>query len=168
MAAMKRGIRPLVDPAVAVLAGVVAGTVATAVELVLWWLNGVALPQTLFRDARFAAAIVLGRGALAPAGTFDGRVMLVASALHFALSIAYALALAAAIAPLRPRAAIAAGALFGLLLYAVNMYGFTLVFPWFAATRDAVTLTAHIVFGATAAAVCNAARRGSPRNGATA
>ena len=34
-----------------------------------------------------------------------------------------------------------------MVLYAVNLHGFTLLFPWFVAARGGITLTAHIVFG---------------------
>lgn len=146
-------------PPLAALAGVVAGTFATVIELLLWWLGHVPLPDTLFRDARLTAAIVLGASVLEPAATFEWRVMFVASVVHFALSIVYGLVLAVAVAPLRIRPSIVAGALYGLLLYAINMYGFTLVFPWFTATRDAITVAAHVVFGATAAGVYKYARR---------
>lgn len=38
-------------------------------------------------------------------------------------------------------------------LYAVNLYGFTALFPWFAQLRDWITIAAHLVFGVTAASV---------------
>jgi hypothetical protein len=93
----------------------------------------------------------MGRGVLAPAATFDGSVMLAATVVHFALSIVYGLILAAAISRLGPLSSFLAGAAFGLLLYAVNLYGFTTLFPWFEATRDAVTVAAHVAFGTVAA-----------------
>ena len=40
-----------------------------------------------------------------------------------------------------------AGGAFGLCLYGINMYGFTIVFPWFEAARDWITLVTHVVFG---------------------
>jgi hypothetical protein len=44
-------------------------------------------------------------------------------------------------------------------LYAINMYGFTAIFPWFAASRDKITLTAHIAFGVVAAGAYRIAAR---------
>jgi hypothetical protein len=79
--------------------------------------------------------------------------MLIATLVHFALSIAYALALSVFIARLSTPLSLLAGAAFGLLLYAINMYGFTFVFPWFAAARDWITAATHVVFGIVAAAV---------------
>ena len=88
--------------------------------------------------------------------------MAVATGVHFALSIVYAFVLAAAVDRLPTRAGIAAGAVFGLTLYAVNMYGFTWLFPWFAVARDGITLIAHLAFGVAASATYAAARGRGP------
>jgi hypothetical protein len=115
----------------------------------------------LMRDARLAAAMVLGPGVLPPPASFDAWIMLAATSIHFALSIIYGLI----IAPLVSRSSIEwsllIGALFGLAIYFVNMYGFTLLFPWFATTRDPITATAHAVFGISLAATCHAVSRRS-------
>jgi hypothetical protein len=133
-------------------AGVVAAVVSTVVEVLLWATFTDALPAILWRDGRFAAAIVLGPGVLEPAATFDARAMLVATLLHGALSIVYAVVLAALVSGLQLASATVVGALFGLALYAINLYGFTVVFPWFVVDRDAITLAAHVVFGVSASA----------------
>ena len=134
-----------------VCAGVIAGIVATGVQIALWSVFTDAFPAILFRDARFAAAIVMGRGVLPPTATITWPVMLVATAVHFALSIAYGLTLSPLISRLRMLPSLLAGVAFGLLLYGVNMYGFTTVFPWFEATRDWITLATHMSFGAATA-----------------
>jgi len=118
----------------------------------LWSVFTDALPAILFRDARLAAAIVMGRAVLLPPASFDWQVMLVATLVHFALAIAYGVILGLVIARLSTALALLAGAVFGLLLYGINMYGFTAAFPWFEATRDWITATAHVVFGIAAAA----------------
>ena len=146
-----------------VVAGTVAGVLATLVEMILWWFAGFPLPETLFRDARLAAAIVLGRAALVAQPTFDWRVLLTATLLHFGLSVAYAGFLSMVIARTSWRPSIAVGAIFGLALFAINMYGFTLIYPWFAATRDWITAGAHVVFGVTAAAVYKAMEMRRPQ-----
>jgi len=137
----------------ALLAGIAAGVIATAIEIALWTLHGDPLPATLYRDMRLAAAIAMGSAVLLPPATFDTSVALVATLVHFALSILYALLLAPVIANLGRIASIATGALFGVALYVVNLFGFTIIYPWFAATRDAVTLTAHVAFGVAVAVV---------------
>src|SRR6266567_717912 len=145
------------DVRAAVYAGVAAGIFSTIIEIALWLVFSDAFPAILFRDARLAAAIVTGRGALAPPASFDWHVTLVATLVHFALSIFYGLILSWLISRLisRPVAPVSAivGAAFGMMLYAVNMYGFTVVFPWFDAARDWITATAHVVFGITVALV---------------
>lgn len=151
-----------VDVVAALYAGIAAGILATIVQISLWAIFTDALPEILYRDSRFAAAIVMGRGALPPPANFDGRIILFATLVHFALAIAYALILARLIAGLRPGASLLAGAAFGLGLYAVNMYGFTAVFPWFAASRDWITAVTHLVFGMVLAGVYRLAVRARP------
>jgi hypothetical protein len=137
----------------AVLAGIAAGVVATLAQVALWWAASKPLPAILFRDARLTAAMVMGTGALPPPATFDGSVMMIATLIHFALSIAYGLALSVLIARTSTALALLAGAVFGACLYGINMYGFTLVFPWFVAARDWITAVTHVVFGVVAAVV---------------
>ncbi|HEY2863640.1 MAG TPA: sodium:proline symporter [Casimicrobiaceae bacterium] len=135
----------------AVYAGIAGGILGTIVQIVLWAVFAENWPTILFRDARFAAAIVMGRSVLPPPATFDWPIMLVATLVHFALSILYALILAGLIARRPTASAVVTGAVYGLLLYAVNMFGFTVIFPWFAASRDWITAAAHGAFGAAAA-----------------
>ena len=144
-------------------AGVVAAVVSTVFEILLWATFADALPAILWRDGRFAAAIVLGPGVLEPAATFDARVMVVASLLHAALSIVYAVVLAALVAGLQLASATVVGAVFGVALYVINLYGFTTVFPWFAVDRDAITLAAHVAFGVSANATYAALRQRTHR-----
>jgi uncharacterized membrane protein YagU involved in acid resistance len=137
----------------AVYAGIAAGIVAGAVQMVLWSIFTDAMPAILYRDSRFAAAIVLGRGVLPPPASFDVQIMLIAAVVHFALAIVYAWLLACLIADLRMPMSLLVGAAFGLCMYALNMYGFTAVFPWFASSRDWITAVTHLVFGVVLAAV---------------
>lgn len=119
----------------------------------MWWIFANALPTLLFRDARFTTAIVMGSTVLPPPASFDGRIILVATFMHFALSIIYSLSVSWVIARLRAAPSLLVGAIFGLAVYGVNMYGFTTVFPWFEAARDWITVAAHLVFGIAAAGV---------------
>jgi uncharacterized protein YndB with AHSA1/START domain len=141
------------DLMTAIVSGVGAGIIATAVQLTLWWAFALPLPDILFRDARLAAAIVMGRAVLPPPATFEWNVMLAATVVHFALSVCYGLILAPLLSRLDLSRALLAGLLFGLLLYAANMYGFTAIFPWFEASRDWITAAAHVAFGMAAAGI---------------
>lgn len=137
----------------ALYAGVAASVLSTVAQILLWGLFWDALPTILYRDARFAAAIILGQEVLPPPATLDWQVMLIATGIHLVLSIIYAIALSWLIRPLALKASLIAGGLFGVALFIVNMYGFVHIFPWFVATQDWITVAAHIVFGFSAAAV---------------
>jgi hypothetical protein len=130
-----------------------AAVISTVVQVLLWATLTDALPDVLWRDARLAAAIVLGKSALNPSTSYDAQIVLVATLVHFVLSIAYAGALAALITRLRTAWALTAGVVFGLALYAINLYGFTAVFTWFTVARGGITLAAHFAFGLSASAV---------------
>ena len=139
------------DSRAAVCAGVVSGIVATLAQVALWAMLTDALPAILYRDARLAAAVVLGSRVLPPPATFDLDVMLAATLVHFAVAVGWTLVLAAALTRLPARLAPAAGALFGLVVYAIDLHGFTVFFPWFAESRDAIAVAAHVVYGLAAA-----------------
>lgn len=138
--------RGRIAPAMVLAVGMVAGIAATVAQLALWWLAERPLLETLFRDARLTAALVMGTGVLPPPSTPRADILIMATLIHFALSVAYAL-LPALLARRLGRHWLVAGAVYGLAIYGVNLYGFTLVFPWFAVARDSATLVAHLVFG---------------------
>lgn len=134
------------------LAGIIAGTVATLAQLLLWWLAGVPLPDVLYRDTRLTAALLLPHGIIALDQLFQPPSLgmwLAASVVHFALSVSYAAIFIYLARRLRIGGSrlLPAGMVFGLLLYGVNMYGVTLLVPWFFLVRDGITLAAHAVFG---------------------
>lgn len=143
--------RERIDWPAAAGAGVAAGVVATAVQIFLWWSASYPVLDTLLRDSRLAAAIVLGNAVLPVNAAFNWTIMLTATVIHFALSAIYGLLGAPLFARLPRFAGALVGAILGLALYGINMYGFTALFPWFEASRDWITATAHVVFGLTAA-----------------
>ena len=146
------------DARAAIVAGLAAGTLASVAQIALWWFVGASPLLRLWRDARLTAAIVLGAGALSAAGN-PALVMSTATLLHYGLSGVYALLLAWIIGARSWRAALTIGIAFGMALFVINLYGFTLMFPWFAAVRDWITLVAHGVFGLSAAACYRALTR---------
>jgi hypothetical protein len=143
--------RGRLDPLMVVLAGIAAGTMATAAQLLCWWMSQVPLAETLFRDARLTAALLMGPAVLLPPATAQLDILLVATLLHFLLSIAYALPPARLFEALRGWRLLIAGSLYGVALFAINLYGFVLLFPWFAIARDGASLIAHLAFGLTLA-----------------
>lgn len=136
-----------IKPVAILLVGLVAGVVVTVTQIVLWWLTHRPLAQTFFRDVRLTAALVMGSTVLVQPSTPQWNILLVASLIHFSLSVLYALILAQLLRNMRATPALFTGALYGMLIYGVNLYGLTLPFPWFAVSRDWVTLLAHVVFG---------------------
>lgn len=143
----------------AVTSGVVAGVVATAAQVFLWLVFTDALPGIFYRDARLTAATLLGQGVLPPPATFDWKVMMVATIIHFAISIAYSLILARFLSRIEMTLSLIAGSIYGLMIYTVNMYGVTAIFPWFSEARDWITVVTHVVFGVSLAGTYKALTR---------
>ncbi|HEY0335759.1 MAG TPA: sodium:proline symporter [Burkholderiales bacterium] len=132
-----------------VAAGIAAGISSTLAQMLLWLVFTDNFPEVLFRDARLTAGLLLGTAVLPPPESFDAIVMLVATVVHFSLSICYSAAIGAFTSRLKTTAGVVTGASFGAALYAVNLYGFTELFPWFVQARDWITFVAHLVFGLT-------------------
>lgn len=136
------------DAKSAVIAGLIAGAVFLVLEMVMVPLF---LGGSPWGPPRMIAAIALGRGVLPPPATFNITAVLVAMVIHFVLSALYALILAVLVSRVSTMAALLAGAIFGLVLYLVNFYGMTTVFPWFAMARNWVSIFTHLVYGLLAA-----------------
>ncbi len=134
--------------AAATWAGLGAGLIFLLLELIMVPLF---LGGSPWAPVRMIAAIVLGQDVLTPPATFSFGVTLAALLVHFILAIVVTWVIAYIVFRLETAWAILAGAVFGLLLYWVNFYGFTSAFPWFAEARNWVTVFAHIAFGLSAA-----------------
>jgi uncharacterized membrane protein YagU involved in acid resistance len=137
-----------VDWSAAVWSGVISGAVFMVLEMMM---VPIFLGGSMWGPPRMIAAIVLGQEVLPPPATFDLGILMVAMVVHFVLSIAFALVLALIAARVGFGAALGLGAAFGLILYLVNFYGFTAIFPWFAMARNWVSVVAHVLFGLIAA-----------------
>lgn len=147
-------------------AALVAGIVSTLVQVVLWIGFTRDFPGILFRDARLTAALVIGPDALAPTLVSHAKVFLVATLVHFALSVAFVGPLVLVVARTRRLPATAAGAAYGIGLYAFNLHVMTLVFPWFVPARGWITLAAHVAFGVSASVASVALQPGDAHAGA--
>lgn len=134
----------------AVWAGIIAGLIFMMLEM---FLVPAFLDGSPWGPPRMIAAIILGKEVLPPPGTFDFGIFMAALILHMVLSVIYAIILAMIINATKAFfwVSILIGAVFGFVLYLVNFYLFTGVFPWFANARNWVSVFAHIVFGAAAA-----------------
>lgn len=144
----------------AVWAGVIAGAVFLILEMIMVPLF---LGGSPWAPPRMIAATVMGQGVLPPPATFGLGIFIVAMIVHFVLSILYAIILAFIVFRMTTGPALLVGAVFGLLLYLVNFFLLTGIFPWFANARNWVSVFAHIAFGLAAAwsykALANPTRR---------
>lgn len=132
-----------------IVAGVVAGVASSVSQGLVWLLSGTPVAETFLRDARLAAALVLGRAVIDQTDRW-AVILSCATAVHFVLSIGFSFAIISLVDGLTSARAVLAGGLIGLFLYVVNLYGLTEVFPWFVVARGWSTAIAHIVFGASA------------------
>lgn len=137
----------------AVVSGFAAGAVLMVLELAWAALAGTNGP---WRISQLIAALTLGHGPLQGSPfAFDVGVVGMALATHYLLGVAFGTVLGYVLAGFRYDATVAPmlliGAAFGLLLYLINFYALTQVFPWFKELRGWSTLAAHLVFGVTTA-----------------
>lgn len=147
-----------VDFGRAVKAGLVAGLVFLILEMVLVGTVGGGSP---WGPPRMIGAMVLGEGVLPPPATFDLTVVLVAMAVHFILSIILAVIFGLLIGgrAFETPVLLLLGGVFGLVVYFVNFYGMTAVWPWFEMARNWISIFAHIVYGVVLAWVFAGTRR---------
>lgn len=136
------------------IGGLVAGLVFVMMEMALVPTVG---GGELWGPPRMMGAIVLGSSALPPPATFDAGIVMVGMLVHFALSAVLGAVFAAAAVKLKLSGVmtIGAGAVFGLIVYFVNFYGFTSIWPWFAMARNWITIASHLVFGAVLGWYCS-------------
>lgn len=139
---------PVVHWRATVLAGLISGTVFLMFEMPAVALF---LGMSPWAPPRMMAAIVLGQGVLPPPETFDFGIVMTAMMLHFALAVAYTYIIALIVQNRSTGVAAGVGAIVGLVLYLINFYGFTSIFPWFAMARNSVSVAGHVLFGAVAA-----------------
>ena len=130
----------------AIWASIIAGIVFVIMEMVLIAAVGNGM---VWGPPRMMAAIAMGEGVLPPPATFDFVIVMVGMIVHFILSIVLGLILCWGIAKLRlgMAMAIVVGLVFGLLVYLVNFYLMTGIFPWFEMARNPITISSHLVFG---------------------
>jgi hypothetical protein len=149
-------VHQIMDWRAAIWAGLIAGVIFLLLEL--------ALPSLLIGSSpwvalRYTASMVLGEAVLPPPAGFDLSVVLVGLLLHFALSLLYACVLAFIVHRGGLLTGIIGGALFGLAIFAINYYTFTLLFPWFFSLRSWIVVAAHVLFGAIAGGLYEALER---------
>ncbi len=130
-----------------IVGGLIAGLVFIMVEMILVPTVG---GGSAFGPPRMIAAIVMGEGVLPPPATFEPVSFFVAMIVHFVLSALLGAIFAMIAGRLNQSSTmlVVIGAIFGLVVYLVNFYGFTAVFPWFEMARGWISIVAHLAFGA--------------------
>lgn len=134
---------PKADVKAGAIAGLVAGLVFVMMEMGLVAMTG----GSPWGPPRMIAAIAMGDGVLPPPATFDLTILMVAMAVHFALSVVLGVVWALAFGRLSMTTALIVGVVVGLAIYALNFYVMTGVFPWFAMARGWVAIVSHVAFG---------------------
>lgn len=138
-------MRQVMDWEAAIKAGLIAGVVGLLIVVIPAAADG--YPWIIFH---WIAALVLGPEVLSETSNLSPLIFSLGLLIHFTLSIIYALVLAFVIHRWGFWVGVLGGALFGLALFAINYYTFTLLFPWFLVMRSWPVVIAHVVFGAVA------------------
>lgn len=132
----------------AIWAGIIAGLIFVMLEMIM---IPIFLDESPWESSGTVAAIAIGYEGTTPTTHFAPGVFVVAMTLHMMLSIVFAVMFAIVIAYVTNSAsfgsALAIGGILGLILYVINLYAFTELFPWFARVRSWVTMIIHIIFG---------------------
>ncbi len=136
---------PRINTKAALWAAIIAGAVFMMLEMIM---VPVFMGGSPWGPPRMIAAIGLGKGVLPPPATFDAGIMMVAMLIHFVLSVILAFLFAFIARGRTVGMATMIGAAFGLVVYLVNFYGMTAVFPWFAMGRGWIGIFAHVMYGA--------------------
>jgi hypothetical protein len=138
--------RKVVDFRAVFWAGLVSGLVFLVVNMILSLL----FLGTPWIFIRMVAALLLGQDVLPPPASFDPAIFIVALVIHLLLSLVFTTVLALMIHKWGLLVGIIGGAIFGLALYAINIYTFSFFFPWFFSLRSWIILLSHVFYGATA------------------
>jgi len=142
-------MRQVVDWSAAVWAGLISGIIFLLVNMLLTAVY-LGSPWVI---VRLIASVLMGKGVLPPPATFDPAIFIVSLIVHIPLSIGFSCLLAIIFHRWGLVVGILGGALFGLALYLINFYTFSLVFPWFFPMRSWIMALSHIIFGALAGGI---------------
>ena len=129
-----------------IYAGLVAGFLFLALEMLM---VSLILGGNAFEWLHMIAAVATGKDTLLPGG-FTVTETLAAAGVHLGLSVLYAFLIGLAVANLNKGWSIVGGVVAGLIIYGINFYGLTSVFPWLKTARNWVTVVNHIIFGVVA------------------
>jgi hypothetical protein len=142
-------MRQVVDWIAAVWAGLLSAT--------LFMLISVAIPWLLLGDPglhlRLIASLALGPSVIPSDGEAGVLVPLLGVAILLILSVLFACVVAFVVHREGWILSAMGGALLGLVLYVINFWTMSLLFPWLFTLRNWMLLLGHVVFGAVVGAV---------------
>lgn len=132
----------------AIWAGIIAGIIFMMLEMIMVPLFMGGSP---WGPPRLIAAIIMGKGVLPPPANFDFGMFVVAMLFHLVMSVIYAIIIAFIVKNMTLGKAVLVGAVIGLVIYFINFYVMTGIFPWFSNAHNWVTAFTHVSFGIGAA-----------------
>ncbi len=129
------------------VAGVVAGTAFLLINMIF---NPILYGIDAFFILDYFASLLLGSDVLVES---NATTLLVGIAVHYALSIVFALIISIVIHRWGLIVGIIGGAILGLAIYGINFYTMTVFFEWMFAINNTLIIVSHVVFGAVAGGV---------------
>jgi hypothetical protein len=149
---MSQSIRlnQVVEWHLAVFAGLAAGTVFLLSSILYVTLVKGLSPWVVLQ---YMASIVMGESVLPPPSDFSVVIVLVGLLVNYLLAITFAVILAFIIHRWGLLVGVIGGALFGAAIYVINLYTFTLIYPWFFALHGVPFFLLTVLFGAVAGGV---------------
>ena len=125
-------------------AGLIGGLIMLLVSILLPWIF---LGDPLL-IVRIIASVLLGPAVISPQAGLVPGIYVVAILTHFSLSLFFALLIVLIFHRWGMIVAFIGGAIMGLIIYFMNYYTFSLIFPWLLPYHTWMLLTGNIVFGA--------------------
>ncbi len=126
--------------------GLLSGAVMLLLSILLPWI----ILGDLLLIVRIMASVLLGPTVIPAQARLVPGIYLVALLIHFVLSLLFAWLIALIFHRWGMIVGFIGGALMGVVIYVMNFYTFSLLFPWMIPYRNWMILLAHIFFGALA------------------
>ncbi|MDX9850103.1 MAG: hypothetical protein RBT01_06350 [Anaerolineaceae bacterium] len=138
-----------IDWLAAFWSGLISGVAMLLLSIILPW---IILGDPLF-ITRLMASILLGPQVMPLQSGLVPGIYVVALITHFSLSFFYAALIVLIFHRWGMLVAFVGGGIFGLIIYVINYFSFSIVFPWLRPYGNWMLLAANILFGALAGAL---------------
>lgn len=132
-----------------VSAGLISGVIMLLISILLPWI----FLGDPFLIVRIMASVLLGPLVISAQAALAPGVYVVAILTHFSLSLFFAALIALIFHRYGMIVAFIGGAVMGVVIYFMNYYTFSLIFPWLLPYRTWMLLSGNIAFGALAGAL---------------